>query len=103
SHLPVDGMAERADQQRRAAMSVGIGRAADVPPEPAVRLVPEQFGENLSRTRGAELDTADPVSGLATMPGRADGEVLDAVSLEIAGGDDHPSVELARLAPRPVP
>src|SRR5439155_1336498 len=30
-------------------------------------------------------------------------EVLDAVAIEIAGGDDHASVELARLAPRPVP
>src|SRR5207253_2796571 len=103
AHLPADGMAERADQQRRAAASVRIGRPADVPPEPAVRLVAEQLGEDLSRTRGAELDAADAVGTLPTIPRRADGEVLDAVSIEITGGDDHPCVELARLASRPVP
>src|SRR5437867_8938673 len=96
-------MTERADQQRRAAASVGIRGTADVPPEPAVRLVAEQFGEDLSRTLGAELDAADPVGGLATMPGCADGEVLDAVAIQIAGADDHASVELAGLASRPVP
>src|SRR5207253_9909356 len=40
---------------------------------------------------------------LATRPGRTDGEVLDAVAIQVAGGDDHAPVELPRLAPRPVP
>src|SRR5439155_9418063 len=103
THLPVDGMAERADQQRGATASVGIGGTTDVPPEPAVRLVTPQLAEDLSTTPGAELHAPDPVGAPTTMPGRADGEVLDAVSVEVAGGDDHPSEQLARLAPRPVP
>src|SRR5437879_4246432 len=36
------------------------------------------------------------------MPGRADGEVLDAIAVEITRGDDHPPVELAGLGSRPV-
>src|SRR5437879_9468883 len=51
-HVPVDGMAERADQQRRATASVRIGGAADVPPEPAVRLVAEELVEDLSTPPG---------------------------------------------------
>ncbi len=96
-------MAERADQQRRATAPVGIGSAADVPAEPAVRLVAEQLAQDRAAPSGAELDAADPVGGLAAMPGRADGDVVDAVAVEIAGGDDHASEQLARLAPRPVP
>jgi len=41
-------MAERADQQRRAAAPVGIGGTTDVPSEPAVRLVAEEFVEDLA-------------------------------------------------------
>ena len=54
--LAVDRMAERADQQRRAAASVGIGRAADVPSEPAVaprrrraRSAPRRFARSGAR------------------------------------------------------
>src|SRR5439155_10307201 len=96
-------MAERADQQRRPTATVRIGGPTDVPPEPAVSLVAEELVEDLSGPPGAELDAPDLVGGPATIPGRTDGEVLDAVSVQIAGGDDHPSVELARLGPRPVP
>src|SRR5262249_3329961 len=96
-------MAKGADQQGRAAASIGIGGSADVPPEPAVRLVAEELGQNRAGTPGAELDTTDPGGSPETMPGRADGDVVDAVAVEIAGIDDHPSELLARLLARPVP
>src|SRR4029453_7896542 len=101
--LAVDRMAEGADQQCRAATSVGIGGAADVPPEPAVRLVAEQLGQRRPAPPGAELNAADPVGGLSAMPGCADGEVLDAVSIQVSRGNHHPSEQLARLPPRPAP
>src|SRR5262245_32808218 len=96
-------MAQGADQQRGPAMSVGIGGARDVPPEPALRLVADQLANERSTATRAQLDTTDLVVALATIPGRADGDVLDAVAVEIAGGDHHPSIQLARLASRPVP
>jgi hypothetical protein len=40
-------MAQGIDQQRRTAAAVGIGRAPDVPPEPAVRLVTDELGQDL--------------------------------------------------------
>src|SRR4029453_15633044 len=101
AHLAVDRMAERADQQRRSAGSVGIGGAGEGASEPAVRLVAEELSQDRAAPPGAELDTADPVGGPATMPGRADGEVVDAVSIETARADDHPSEQLARLVSRP--
>src|SRR5262249_54761423 len=103
AHLPADGMAERADQQRRAAMLVGIGCTPDVPPEPAVRPVAENLAQHRAGLRGTELDPAELVAGITTIPGRADREVIDAVAIQIAGGNDHPSVQLARLGPGPVP
>src|SRR5439155_22018081 len=103
AQLPAHGMAERADQQGRAAASVGIGRPADVPPEPAVRPVADELVQDRAAPPGAELDPADPIGGVATVPGRADGDVLDAVAVQIAGIDDHARVLLAWLAPRPLP
>ena len=52
---------------------------------------------------GAELDATDLVVRPATMPRRADRDVVDAVAVEIAGGDDHAAELLAGLASRPVP
>src|SRR5712691_7798484 len=92
--VSVDGMAERADEQRWTPESVGIGGTADVPPEPAVRLVAEQVAQDLTTASGAKLDAADPRPGLATMPGRADGQVFVTVPVEIAGGHDHASEQL---------
>src|SRR5439155_16252110 len=42
--LPVDGIAERADQLRLAGVSVGIWGSVDVPAEHAVRLDDAEFG-----------------------------------------------------------
>ena len=65
--LSADRVAERADQQGGAPVLVGIRGAADVPPEPAIRLVAEEFCEHLSGTPRAELDAADAVGGSAPM------------------------------------
>src|SRR5439155_14896242 len=67
-----------------------------------VRLVAEQLAQDGAAPSGAELDAADLVGVPAPVPGGADGEVLDAVPVQVSGGDDHPPVELARLAARPV-
>src|SRR5262245_30094488 len=96
-------MAKRGDQQRRTPTAVRIGRAPDVPSEPAVGLVAEQLGQDRAAASRAELDATDPVSISAPVCGRADGDVIDAVSVQVARGDDHPSEELTRLAPGPVP
>src|SRR5262245_34080136 len=96
-------MAQGADQQRRTPASVWIGGARDVPPEPTLRLVADQLANERSTATRAQLDTTDLVVVPATIPGRADGDVLDAVAVEIARSNHHASVELARLASRPVP
>src|SRR5262249_39469900 len=101
ARLAADGMAQRADQQCGASVSVGIGSAADVPPEPPVRLVAKQLTQDRTGLSREELDTANPVAGVTTIRGRADGDVLDTVAIEIAGRNHHASEQLARLAPRP--
>src|SRR5689334_4702920 len=96
-------MAQRADQQRRAAAPLGIRRAADVPAEPAVGAVALELAQELAASSGAQLDSADAVGAVPAMPRRADGDVLDAVAVEIPRGDDHAPVLLAGLVSRPVP
>src|SRR5262245_62316343 len=96
-------MAERADQQRRTPASVWIGRATDVPAEPALGLVTEELDENRAASARAKLDATDLVVGSPAMPRRADRDVADAVAVEVAGRDDHPPEQLARLASRPLP
>src|SRR4030095_7347782 len=96
-------MAERADQQRGAPASLWIRRAADVPPEPAVRPVAEQFGQDGAAASRTDLDPADSLGAPARMRGRADGEFVAAVSVQVADGDGHATVRLARLTPRPAP
>src|SRR5439155_12728457 len=68
-----------------------------------VRSVAEELAQDGSAPPGTEFDPAEPVAGVAAIPGRADGDVLDAVAIQIAGVDDHSCVLLARLLPRPVP
>src|SRR5262249_39583518 len=89
ARIAVDGMAVRADQKARAAARIGVGRAADVPSEPAFGLVAEEIAENLPAARRAELDATDLVGAAATVERGADREVVDAVAVEIAGVDDH--------------
>ena len=91
----------RYSEQRRTTEPVRIGGTTDVPAEPAVRLVTQQLGQDRSAASGAELDAAGPVGVLATMPGCADGYILDAVRVEITSGGYHSTEQLARLAPRP--
>src|SRR5262249_50760845 len=95
-------MAQRADQQRRAVLAVGIGGATDVPPEPAVPGVSDELGEDFPRPPGAKLDAAGPIGGSLTVRGCADRDVLDAVAVEIAGADDHARVQFTRLGSRPM-
>src|SRR5262245_62001570 len=95
-------MAEGRDEQRRTSVSVGIRSTTNVPAEPVVRLVADQLAEDGAGLPRAELDATDAVGTVATMPGCADGHVVDAVPLEIAGVADHAAVPLAWLAPRPV-
>ena len=50
------------------------------------------------RFAGAELDATDLVVRAATIPRRADRDVVDAVAVEIAGATDHAAEQLAGLA-----
>ena len=83
--------------------TIRVGAGGIMLPNHAPLVVAEQFGEYLARMPGAELDAADPIGVPSTMPGRTDGDVLDAVAIEIADRDHHPAELLARLASRPVP
>src|SRR5262249_40132261 len=68
-------------------------------PSPPAPARPPRTAPALPR---AELDATDAIRAVATMPGRADSHVVDAVPVEIAGVDDHAAIQLAWLAPRPV-
>jgi hypothetical protein len=83
-------------------VSVRVGRAPDVPPEPAVRFVAEELRQDLPAPTRAQLHAPGLVGLTAAVPGRADRHVLDAVAVEIAGTRDHASEELAGLRPGPV-
>src|SRR5262245_8079109 len=81
---------------------IGIRGATDVPPEPALLGVADEFREDPTGAPGAELDAACPIGGVATVHGRADREVLDAVTIEVPGSDDHSPEHLAGLGSGPV-
>src|SRR5262245_63102561 len=95
-------MAERADQERRAAAALGIWRAADVPAEPAVRAVAREAGQHAARAPGAQLDAPGARGRAVAVPGRADGDVFRPVAIHVAGADDHAAELFAGLGSLPV-